>query len=118
MAKGQENLISIADRPQAEQDAIHLAGGIARGKQIQEEAKFKKLLKTALEQPSTKIEGLTNAEAMVIGIIKKGSEKAFEVVRDTIGEKPKDISEVNNTGDITLTDEDRELLKNVASRLK
>lgn len=52
---------------------------------------FKELLKIALEMKSPT--GKTNAEEIVASMIRKaqdGDVKAFEAVRDTIGEKPKD----------------------------
>lgn len=56
---------------------------------------FKELLKIALEMKSPT--GKTNAEEIVASMIRKaqdGDVKAFEAVRDTIGEKPKDEIDV------------------------
>lgn len=66
-------------------------GGIASGKARRMKKTFKELLKIALEMPSKN--GSTNAEEIVASMIRKaqsGDVKAFEAVRDTIGEKPTD----------------------------
>lgn len=54
---------------------------------------FKELLEIALALPSASANGGSNAEEIVASMIRKaqsGDVKAFEAVRDTIGEKPTD----------------------------
>lgn len=69
--------------------------GRAGGKASAESRKEKKLLREgllfALDQPAKGKPGQTNREAIIAGLIKKaisGDVRAFETIRDTIGEKP------------------------------
>lgn len=74
---------------------------------------FKELLKIALEMESPT--GKTNAEEIVASMIRKaqdGDVKAFEAVRDTIGEKPRD------TVDITTQEKVPEGLPEIYAALK
>lgn len=70
-------------------------GGVKSAQKRRERKTFKELLKIALEMKSPT--GKTNAEEIVASMIRKaqdGDVKAFEAVRDTIGEKPKDEIDV------------------------
>lgn len=69
--------------------------GRAGGKASAESRKEKKLLREgllfALDQPAKGKHGQTNREAIIAGLIKRaiaGDVRAFETIRDTIGEKP------------------------------
>lgn len=87
----EKNLKPVTQRSKSEQREIQKKGGIASGKARRAKKTFKELLKIALEM-STK-SGNTNAEEIVASMIRKaqsGDVKAFEAIRDTIGEKPKD----------------------------
>ena len=96
-AKGLANLKPpINKRPTEEQRAIRIKGGIKSG----EVRRAKKTLRESLEillERTEKGEELTNQERMIMALFQKalsGSEKAFEVVRDTIGQKLTDKMEI------------------------
>lgn len=87
----EKNLKPVTQRSKSEQREIQKKGGIASGKARRAKKTFKELLKIALEMRTKN--GNTNAEEIVASLILKaqsGDVKAFEAVRDTIGEKPKD----------------------------
>ena len=90
MANNKENLVSLADRTTEEQREIARKGGIASGKARKERKTLKEELLLLLSNGDTqaKISLALIQEAM------NGNTKAFEVVRDTVGEKPVDKAEV------------------------
>ena len=91
----EQNLIPGNKRTLSERRALAKKAGIASGKARREKAEFKKLIEIALQEEYK--DGMTNAEAMVISMISKaleGDTKAFEVLRDTAGQKPVDKIEV------------------------
>lgn len=65
-------------------------GGIAKAKKMKEEKIFKKAIAERM--------GYEDFNEMVDNLIKraKANDKSFEVLRDTIGQKPKDELEVTN----------------------
>ena len=70
-------------------------GAIKSAKVRREKAEFKKLIEIALNEEYK--EGMTNAEALVLSMLTKaleGDTKAFEILRDTSGQKPVDKIEV------------------------
>lgn len=100
----EQNLKKFSDRSEEEQRALRVRGGINSGKARREKAVFKKLLEQALND--TYKGEMTNAEAMVVSIIQKaleGDTKAFEVVRDTIGQKPVQVVEDKLSGGLEIT---------------
>lgn len=101
---GVKNLIPIPELTVEQQKEFHRKGGIASGKARREKANFKKLLEIALNEEYKG--GMTNAEAMVVSIIQEaleGNTKAFEVVRDTIGQKPVEKAESQISGGLEVT---------------
>lgn len=80
---GKENLVSLKDRTTEEQREIARKGGIASGKVRKE----KKLLSMALKECLTDDVKLQINTAL-LQQAKDGNVKAFEVIRDTIGESP------------------------------
>ena len=69
---------------------------------------MKEMLDYLLEKEITNKQGekATTLEAITLSLIKQGlngNVKAFEVIRDTIGKKPKYINEVINRNGITIT---------------
>lgn len=88
----EDNLVSLADRTTEEVREIARKGGIASGKSRRERKTLKEELLLLLSQGDTqeKISLSLIQEAM------KGNTKAFEVIRDTVGEKPKEEIEVND----------------------
>lgn len=87
----EKNLKPNSERTPSELREMTRKGGIASGKARRTKKTFKELLKIVLEMRTKN--GNTNAEEIVASMILKaqsGDVKAFEAIRDTIGEKPKD----------------------------
>lgn len=81
-----ENLVSLAERTTEEQRAIASAGGKASGEARRKRKTLKEELLLMLSEGETQ-------QSVTIALIEKamrGDTKAFEVIRDTIGEKPVD----------------------------
>ena len=94
----EQNLKPLSERTKAEQRRIATAGGIASGKARREKKAFREYIEAILEEegllngkPATKKE-IISARAVQILLDPKAKNddflKAFEKVRDTIGEKP------------------------------
>lgn len=95
----QENLVSLADRTTEEQREIARKGGIASGKARKE----KKLLKDelAIIMENVNKDGKTYQELISTALVKealKGNTKAYEIIRDTLGQKPKE--EISVSGEL------------------
>ena len=81
-----ENLVSLADRTTEEQRAIASAGGKASGEARRKRKTLKEELLLMLAEGETQ-------KSVTLALIEKamsGDTKAFEIIRDTIGEKPVD----------------------------
>ena len=83
----QENLVSLGDRTIEEQREIARKGGIASGKARKE----KKLLKDelAIIMENVNKDGKTYQELISTALVKealKGNTKAYEIIRDTLGQ--------------------------------
>ena len=92
------NLVSLADRTTEEQREIARKGGIASGEARRRKKSLKEELITLLENGNTQ-------EKISLAIIQQaleGNTKAFEVIRDTIGEKPVDKLEADVSSDINI----------------
>ena len=105
-----ENLVSLADRTTEEQRAIASAGGKASGEARRKRKTLKEELLLMLSEGETQ-------QSVTFALIEKamsGDTKAFEVIRDTIGEKPIDkvmIADVEpsviaEVEEMVLTDDD------------
>lgn len=108
---GTENLIPINERTTDEQKKIATAGGIASGEARRRKKKFKtvltELMKVAATNPAhlqnlknlgVETEGATLQTVMAAAMITQacnGNVKAFNAVRDTLGEVPKAKVEVD-----------------------
>ena len=99
----EKNLIPLNKRAKSEQREIAKKGAAASAKVRRENANFKKLCEIALNEV---YKGeMTNAEAMVISMITKaleGDTKAFEVIRDTAGQKPVQVVEDKISGGLQI----------------
>lgn len=129
MAKKTDNLKPQSKRTKAEQREIASKGGKASGEARRQRRALRECLEAILEKPTTDEELIalltaskvanTYDNAMALALIRKalsGDPKAFEVVRDTIGQKPMD--KVEHSGGVEImTDADRALLEKVARRL-
>lgn len=118
-------------RPINEQDKINFSKGKKFSKDYQPSGKaksegklkkktFREMLKFLLEKEITNKAGekATTQEAISVSLIKKamsGDVRAFEVIRDTIGEKPTDKIDATNTN-IHITDQ--KVIENVINKIK
>ena len=87
------NLIPQSERTKEEQRRIARQGGIASGKARAEKRDLRKALELLLEQTFTDKKGVTKTGAQAIterlfSEVMKGNIRAFEVLRDTVGQKP------------------------------
>lgn len=90
----EQNLIPQNKRTKSEQREIARKGGIASGKSRKARKTFKEDLLLALSMIK---DGKTVQEIGLESVVAKylsGDLKAFEIVRDTVGEKPTDKQEV------------------------
>ncbi len=88
----ENNLIPTSERSKSEVREIGRKGGIASGKARRERKTLREELLLLLEKGDTQ-------EKISLAMIKEaldGNTKAFEVIRDTIGEKP-----IDKTADVT-----------------
>jgi len=94
----ESNLVSLADRTTEERREIAIKGGIASGKARRERKTLKEELLILLAEGNTQKE----ISLSLIQQALDGNTKAFEVIRDTVGEKPIDkLADV--TGEINIT---------------
>lgn len=94
--KQKRNLKSFNTMTKEEAKAIQSLGGKKGAESKRARKKLKEELTILLEICDKR--GITNNEKMCLAILKEAKEgnvKAFEVIRDTIGEKPVDRTEVN-----------------------
>lgn len=90
--KGIKNLKPVTKRTKNEAREISKKGGIKSGESRRERKKLKEELLLLLSENN-------NNRKMSLAILKKalkGNIKAFEIIRDTIGEKPKEQIESTN----------------------
>ena len=102
MANNEENLVSLADRTTEEQRNIARMGGIASAKARREKKMLKDLLEEALSKGTDTDNEYINITAALIKEANKGNVKAYEVIRDTLGQKPIEKVEVSKTTDETI----------------
>lgn len=105
--KGYKNLIPMNKRPLEEQRKIQHAGGQANKERCKQRKTFAEDLKVALSL--IEANGNSVQENIVAGMCKKaqsGNAKAFEAIRDTVGEVvKKDISLTTNNIKVNLTED-------------
>ena len=116
------NLIPQSERTKEEQREIARKGGIASGKARRRKKLIKEQLelllslplkdenaKKKLKQLGINADNIDNQMAMIISIWNKalkGDVQAFNSIRDTVGEKPKDIIEnINNEQRIVIVND-------------
>jgi hypothetical protein len=90
-----QNLTPLNKRTKKEQRKVQSQGGKASAKKRRERKEFKEDLKTALTvvMENDKTVQEIGIEALLDKFM-KGDLKAFEIVRDSVGEKPTDKQEV------------------------
>lgn len=90
---GSDNLIPLNKRTKEEQKAITTAGGIASGESRRARKTLKEELLLLLSEGDTQ-------KSVSVALLQKamdGDVKAFEVLRDTIGERPVDRVQATQT---------------------
>ena len=93
-----ENLVSLADRTTEEQRAIASAGGKASGEARRKRKTLKEELLLMLSDGDIQEKiSLALINEAISGNNAGSVTKAFEVIRDTIGEKPADKVETKQT---------------------
>lgn len=100
-----ENLKPFNERTEDEQRKIATKGGKASGKARRRKKELKELLELALSQPSEIVEGEDNYTAITVALIQKaiqGDTKAYEVIRDTLGQKPTEQQQIDLTAKIEV----------------
>jgi hypothetical protein len=106
--KGEENLIPLNERTKEEQREIARMGGIASGKARQEKKLLKELLEDALSKGTETDNEYINITLALIKEANKGNVKAYEVIRDTLGQKPVDKVEHSGSIPVVIDDDIRE----------
>ena len=89
----EKNLVTLNNRTKSEQREIAQKGGKASA----EARKRRKSLKESLELMLENDETQNSVAAALIERARKGDVRAFEVIRDTIGEKPAERIETKQT---------------------
>lgn len=129
--KRQKNLVNLADLPQERRKEISSLGGKARARQMIQEKSMrdsaKALLKTVVSKEyatkilggSVDVSGIETMQDLLVAkmmaeTLENGNAKAFELIRDTSGNKP--TAEIDLRADI-VTAADRALIDKVADRL-
>lgn len=102
--KGSENLVPVRTKDEARKRGAK--GGQASGLARRKKKTMRELLELAMELPSG---DKTTAEAITAALLDKalsGDVKAYEVVRDTLGENPKIKMDNQISGGIAITWQD------------
>lgn len=94
----EDNLIPMNKRTKEEQREIARLGGLKSGETRRRKKTFKQELTWLLEENETQ----KNITLALIKQALEGNTKAFEVIRDTVGEKPIDKVEADITNDINI----------------
>ena len=98
----EQNLIPNSERTASERQEIARKGGIASGESRREKKTLRQALEILLEKEmhgadGTEMNGAEAISARLFAEALKGNVKAFEVLRDTVGQKPIDKVEQLNT---------------------
>jgi hypothetical protein len=100
-----ENLIPFDERTEDEHREIATKGGKASGKARRRKKELKELLELALSQPSGIEDGEDNYTAITAALVQRaihGDTKAYEVIRDTLGQKPTEQVQTDLTAKIEV----------------
>lgn len=95
----EKNLVNLKDRSQRERREIARKGAEASNKKQKERKTLREELLLLLESKNTQ----KKISVAIINEALEGNIKAFEVIRDTIGEKPTDKIEAELNTDINIT---------------
>lgn len=95
---GIDNLIPFNERTQEEARELGKLGGIKSGEVRRERKTLRETLLMMLKEGNTQ----DNITLALLNKAAEGDVKAFEVMRDTIGEKPKETLEIENAPSLTF----------------
>lgn len=117
---GTKNLIPTNKRSKEEAKRLGKKGGIASGKARREKKTLRQCLEILLERTLKDKKGIemSGAEAVSLKVFEKalkGDIRAFEVLRDTAGQKP--VEKVQMKTDINIA-ESAERLSNIFDQIK
>lgn len=96
-----ENLKKLSSKEARE---LGRKGGLASVKARRKKKELKELLELALSQPCEET-GEDNYMAIVVALVnegKAGNTKAFEVIRDTLGQKPTEQQQVDMQAKVVI----------------
>ena len=102
--KGTENLKPFSERSKDEARECGKKGGKKSGETRLARKTFKEEFTALLEGVNNK--GESNNKAITMAVMQRalrGDTKAFEIIRDTIGEKPTDKVDINADKDISVS---------------
>ena len=97
---GSENLIPLGERTKEEQREIARQGGIKSGESRRARKTLKETLLMMLEEDNMQ----DNITLALLKRARNGDTKAYEIIRDTIGEKP--TEKIEHKGSIPVVVED------------
>ena len=112
-----KNLKPFNARTESEQREIAQKGGIASGVARREKQKIREVLEILLSMPDNNSD-IDNREAICLALVnqaKAGDAQAFKIIRDTIGEKPRE--EVENFHHLTDSPVDMESVRRLSDML-
>ena len=104
----EENLIPMSERSKSEVRELGKKGGIASGEARREKKLLKELLEDALSKGTETDNEYVNITSALIREANKGNVKAYEVIRDTLGQKPVDKVEHSGAIPVVIDDDIRE----------
>lgn len=107
----EENLIPMSERSKSEVRELGKKGGIASGEARREKKLLKDLLEDALSKGTETDNEYVNITLALIREANKGNVKAYEVIRDTLGQKPIEEIKVSKDTDETIKEVDEYLCK-------
>jgi hypothetical protein len=100
-----ENLRPFNELTEDEQRELARKGGQASAEARRRKKELRELLEIALSQPSGIVDGEDNYMAITAALVeqgKQGNTKAYEVIRDTLGQKPVEQQQMDLTAKIEV----------------
>jgi hypothetical protein len=122
MANHEKNFKPFNTLSREDAQKIRSMGGHARASKIKERKTMRAMLEMLMEKEITNAKGekATTQEAITVSLIKqalKGNVKAFEIIRDTMGEKP-DAPIININQAVQVNKKDIDDAVNIINELR
>ena len=111
-----ENLKPFNELTEEEHRQLASKGGKASVEARRKKKALKELLEEALEMETTTGNKYVDITRALIEQAANGNVKAFEVIRDTMGQKPADRTDNTNVN-VEISNEDKEMLERIKQRL-